>query len=253
MQRELHRMMDPADASEFALTCHNVTKVYREGSRELVVLQGVSLSVTAGSRVAIVGRSGSGKSTLLHILAGLDTATAGEVNVAGRDMTSANSDARAAIRGAHMGFVYQNHHLLPEFSAVENVAMPLRIAGLGKADAMGQAMALLEAVGLQHRLEHLPHALSGGERQRVAVARALAGRPTIVLADEPTGNLDAENAAQVMELMARLAVEQGTAFLVVTHDRSMLGMFDRVHTLVDGQLDHDDDKQRVAGGKPVQT
>ena len=203
------------------------------------VLRNVDLRLSAGERVAIVGRSGSGKSTLLHILAGLDTADQGRIEVGNRNMATALPNIRAEIRGAEMGFVYQNHHLLTEFTALENVAMPARIAGVRRRAAEANAAGLLEEVGLTQRANHLPNALSGGERQRVAVARALAGQPSVVLADEPTGNLDRENAAIVMAMIARLSAEKGTAFLVVTHDVSMLGKFDRVLDLADGTLvDH---------------
>lgn len=221
------------------LQASGVAKSFHQGSSEIVVLQDIDLILKAGERVAIIGRSGSGKSTLLHILAGLDSADSGEIVVSGENMTTADANTRAAIRGAHMGFVYQNHHLLPEFSALENVAMPIRIAGGDRASAARQAAELLTDVGLEHRLDHLPNALSGGERQRVAVARALAGNPSVVLADEPTGNLDAENAEAVMALIARLSAQRATAFLVVTHEIALLSAFDRVLDLVDGRLlDH---------------
>lgn len=213
-----------------------ITRTYHQGDTVVEVLHGVDIELARGERVAIVGRSGSGKSTLLHVLAGLDTADAGEVYVGDTNMTTASANAKAQLRGAHMGFVYQNHHLLPEFTALENVAMPIRINGASRTDAEAQARDLLRDVGLADRMHHLPSALSGGERQRVAVARALAGNPSVVLADEPTGNLDRENAQQVMNLVNSLSVERGTAFLVVTHDVSMLDEFDRVLNLVDGRL-----------------
>lgn len=213
-----------------------ITRTYHQGDTVVEVLHGVDIELARGERVAIVGRSGSGKSTLLHVLAGLDTADAGEVYVGDTNMTTASANAKAQLRGAHMGFVYQNHHLLPEFTALENVAMPIRINGASRTDAEAQARDLLRDVGLADRMHHLPSALSGGERQRVAVARALAGNPSVVLADEPTGNLDRENARQVMNLVNSLSVERGTAFLVVTHDVSMLDEFDRVLNLVDGRL-----------------
>ncbi len=222
-----------------ALCAVGISKTFHQGQSVIQVLQNVSLSLAPGERVAIVGRSGSGKSTLLHILAGLDTADSGSIQVGGEDMTTADANRRAEIRGGQMGFVYQNHHLLPEFTALENVAMPIRIAGGTRREAETQAAQLLQEVGLADRASHLPNALSGGERQRVAVARALAGAPSVVLADEPTGNLDRENAALVMALVSRLSVQRNTAFLVVTHDVSMLGKFDRVLDLVDGVLvDH---------------
>ena len=222
-----------------ALLALGVAKTFHQGSTAIEVLRNVDLRLSAGERVAIVGRSGSGKSTLLHILAGLDTADQGRIEVGNRNMATALPNIRAEIRGAEMGFVYQNHHLLTEFTALENVAMPARIAGVRRRAAEANAAGLLEEVGLTQRANHLPNALSGGERQRVAVARALAGQPSVVLADEPTGNLDRENAAIVMAMIARLSAEKGTAFLVVTHDVSMLGEFDRVLDLADGTLvDH---------------
>ena len=223
-------------AQSEVLRAHGLGKTFYQGEVAIEVLRDVELSLGAGERVAIVGRSGSGKSTLLHILAGLDSADAGSVWVVGRQMGGLDANERAEVRGAHMGFVYQNHHLLPEFTALENVAMPLRIAGLERRQAETEARKLLEDVGLSARTDHLPSALSGGERQRVAVARALAGAPSVVLADEPTGNLDSENAQVVMNLLISLSVDQGTAFLVVTHDVSMLGAFDRVLSLTDGRL-----------------
>ena len=222
-----------------ALLALGVAKTFHQGSTAIEVLRNVDLRLSAGGRVAIVGRSGSGKSTLLHILAGLDTADQGRIEVGNRNMATALPNIRAEIRGAEMGFVYQNHHLLTEFTALENVAMPARIAGVRRRAAEANAAGLLKEVGLTQRANHLPNALSGGERQRVAVARALAGQPSVVLADEPTGNLDRENAAIVMAMIARLSAEKGTAFLVVTHDVSMLGKFDRVLDLADGTLvDH---------------
>ena len=214
----------------------DLCKAYEQGETAIRVLDHASLAVSAGERIGIVGRSGSGKSTLLHVLAGLDSADSGQVIVAGQDMTAADVDRRAWLRGKYMGFVYQNHHLLPEFTALENVSMPIRILGTAKAAAEQEARVLLEEVGLAERLTHRPGALSGGERQRVAVARALAGAPQVVLADEPTGNLDADNAASVMQLMARLSRDLGIAFVVVTHDTSMLGLFDQVLLLADGAL-----------------
>ncbi|MCR9261333.1 MAG: ABC transporter ATP-binding protein [Pseudomonadaceae bacterium] len=225
-----------AAGDKTVLQAVSLVKQYRQGSSTIDVLQGLDLNLAAGERVAVVGRSGSGKSTLLHVLAGLDTVDSGTVTVRGENMTAADPNRKAALRGAHMGFVYQNHHLLPEFSAVENVAMPIRIAGGDNRTAIEQAGELLTQVGLAERLQHLPSELSGGERQRVAVARALAGNPAVVLADEPTGNLDSETAAVVMALMASLCRRSGTAFLVVTHDVSMLGEFDRALRLIDGQL-----------------
>jgi lipoprotein-releasing system ATP-binding protein len=223
----------------FALKAEGLCKSYRQGEATIEVLKSVGLDILRGEKVAIVGRSGSGKSTLLHVLAGLDSADAGHVWVDGVDLVSADNDSRANVRAQSMGFVYQNHHLLAEFTALENVAMPLRIAGEGVADSTALAYQLLQEVGLSDRVEHLPEALSGGERQRVAVARAVAGDPSIVLADEPTGNLDRENADQVLEMISNLAAQHDTGFLVVTHDESMLNDFSRTLRLENGSLVHD--------------
>ena len=222
--------------STCVLRADNLSKRFVQGASEIAVLSGLSFDLHAGEQVAVIGRSGSGKSTLMHILAGLDTPDEGSVWIAGVDMAAASNDERAAIRGKSMGFVYQNHHLLPEFTAQENVAMPLRISGVKRLDAEDQAKALLGEVGLGARTTHLPHQLSGGERQRVAVARALAGDPQIILADEPTGNLDIDNATQVLELMHRMSADHGCAFVVVTHDQDTLPRFDRSVQLVDGKL-----------------
>tara|TARA_B100000767_G_scaffold275594_1_gene313587 strand:- start:2022 stop:2729 length:708 start_codon:yes stop_codon:yes gene_type:complete len=220
-----------------ALQAIDVHKRFYQGATVVPVLNGIDLALAPGERVAIIGRSGSGKSSLLHILAGLDTADEGRVNVVGEDMGGASSEQRAALRCAYMGFVYQQHHLLPEFSAVENVALPQRLNRIDKVAAEASSREILEAVGLGHRLEHLPSALSGGERQRVAVARALAHQPRLVLADEPTGNLDRTSAVQLMDLMVSLSEANGTAFLVVTHDVSMLHRFHRVLTLNEGRIE----------------
>ena len=218
------------------LSAHNLRKRFVDGEQELGVLNGVDVEVKAGERVAIVGRSGSGKSTLLHILAGLTDPDLGEVRVAGQSMTNASSDVRAAIRNRHMGFVYQFHHLLPEFSALENVAMPLIISGRASSKSKERAISLLAAVDLAERLGHRPHQLSGGERQRVAVARAMATEPDILLADEPTGNLDRENAIQVLRLMESMSEDTGTAFVVVTHDASVADKMSCSFVLEDGKL-----------------
>ena len=218
------------------LIAKSLAKAFAQGSEAITVLQDINLQVGAGERVAIVGRSGSGKSTLLHLLAGLDEADAGGVEVAGENMTPASNEARTALRRQYMGFVYQQHHLLPEFTALENVALPLRLNGASQQDAQSRGADLLERVGLGHRLSHIPSELSGGERQRVAVARALVHGPKLVLADEPTGNLDAISAAELMSLMVELSESRTVAFLVVTHDATMLHHFDRVLTLTEGGL-----------------
>ena len=223
-------------SEEVVLQAEGIHKSFKQNDENVAVLLGVDFSVTAGEQVAIVGPSGSGKSSLLHILAGLDSADHGSVCVAGEDMGAVYADERARIRREKMGFVYQRHHLLAEFSAVENVAMPQRLRGISDQNARQAAAALLEQVGMGHRLEHLPSALSGGERQRVAVARALVNKPSVVLTDEPTGSLDRDSAQQLMSLLSALSREQGTAFVVVTHDLSMLEQFDRVERLERGVL-----------------
>jgi lipoprotein-releasing system ATP-binding protein len=222
--------------STIILNAKGIEKRFAQGDASIEVLGGVDLSLAAGERVAIVGRSGSGKSSLLHVLAGLDDVNQGQIFVAGEPMAAASNDARTALRRKYMGFVYQQHHLLPEFSALENVALPLRLNGLSQTIAEQQSRKLLDRIGLGARVEHLPGELSGGERQRVAVARALIHQPKLVMADEPTGNLDTTSAAELMALMVELSESSGVAFLVVTHDPFMLHQFDRVLTLVDGKL-----------------
>ena len=222
--------------STIILNAKGIEKRFAQGDASIEVLGGVDLSLVAGERVAIVGRSGSGKSSLLHVLAGLDDVNQGQIFVAGEPMAAASNDARTALRRKYMGFVYQQHHLLPEFSALENVALPLRLNGLSQTIAEQQSRELLDRIGLGARVQLLPGELSGGERQRVAVARALIHQPKLVMADEPTGNLDTTSAAELMALMVELSESSGVAFLVVTHDPSMLHQFDRVLTLVDGKL-----------------
>ena len=214
----------------------NVNKTFSQGGRSIEVLTDLNLELKNKERVAIVGRSGCGKSTLLHVLAGLDEVDSGVINVIGSDLTKASSDERAQLRLRMMGFVYQAHHLLPEFSAVENVAMPLRLQGASATESARAAGDLLIEIGLAERLDHFPDQMSGGERQRVAVARAVCANPTILLADEPTGNLDFDSAVEVMNVLTDLAQSKSIALLVVTHDQAMLSQFDRVYELADGTL-----------------
>ena len=222
--------------SDAVVRAEGLGKTYREGGLNTRVFEGLDFAVAPGETVAILGASGAGKSTLLHLLGGLDTPTAGEVYVAGQKMSALSDAARGRLRNGALGFVYQFHHLLPEFTALENVMLPVLLGQADVKQAGARARELLEAVGLGHRLEHKPGELSGGERQRAAVARALVNRPACVLGDEPTGNLDEKTAATVFELMLALNREQGTSLVVVTHDRSLARRLDRVLELHEGRL-----------------
>jgi lipoprotein-releasing system ATP-binding protein len=218
------------------LEARNVHKSFRQGPVTLEVLQGIAISVATGERIAIVGASGSGKTTLLQILGGLDRPTTGQVLVDGKDIHQQSEQERGALRNRSLGFVYQFHHLLPEFSALENVAMPLLVRRMKVADARAKARSLLDRVGLGQRLGHRPDQLSGGERQRAAVARALVTEPKVVLADEPTGNLDGTNAESVFALMLELNRELGTSLIVVTHDMRLASRMDRMYAIEGGVL-----------------
>ena len=229
-------MTNETQAGRAVLSCRNLGKSYDEGPQAVVVLADLQLELLPGERVAIVGSSGSGKSTLLNMLGGLDTPSTGSVWLAGEELSALNEKQRGLLRNRALGFVYQFHHLLAEFSALQNVCMPLLIGRVAIPEARQRATALLERVGLGHRLSHKPAELSGGERQRVAIARALANRPGLVLLDEPTGNLDQHTAQGIQDLMRELSSSSQTAFLVVTHDMALARQMDRVLRLEDGRL-----------------
>lgn len=229
-------MNENVTVNEPVLVCRDVVRRFDEGSSVLEVLSGVDLEVLPGERLAIIGASGSGKTTLLQVLGGLDEPTTGQISVGGHSMAQISETEKGLLRNKYIGFVYQFHHLLPEFSAEENVAMPLLIRGVTRAQALQDARDLLSRVGLGERLTHKPGELSGGERQRAAVARALINRPALVLADEPTGNLDAGNGAQVLSLMLELNRELQTSLVIVTHDHSIASQMDRILVLENGRL-----------------
>ncbi|MRN36983.1 lipoprotein-releasing system ATP-binding protein LolD [Neisseria sp. N95_16] len=222
--------------NNIVLKCENVGKSYKDGALNVQVLNGLNLEVAQGQSVSIIGSSGSGKSTLLHILGGLDMPSEGRVTLMGQDLGQMSQKQLGLLRNQYLGFVYQFHHLLPEFSALENVMMPLLIGKKTKAEAEAQAAVMLEKVGLKQRMLHRPSELSGGERQRAAIARALVTQPKCLLADEPTGNLDRKNAQNVLDMMLDLKNELGTSLIVVTHDDELAVRFERVMTMQDGRL-----------------
>ena len=220
------------------ISCKNISKFFNDGKLNVEVLKGVNLSVKAGEKLAIVGSSGSGKSTLLHILGGLDLPSQGEVNILGNNIAKLTDADRGILRNRSIGFIYQFHHLLPEFTALENVSMPLLIRGVDVKTAQQNAEIMLERVGLKERMSHKPGQLSGGERQRAAIARALVTRPKVIMADEPTGNLDQRTALKVFELMQELNDDLKTAFIIVTHDLLLARKMDKTYQLLDGVLTH---------------
>lgn len=230
------KILDSMEENNIVLACEHLQKTYSQGPQEVQVLRDVNLHIAAGDRIAIVGSSGSGKTTLLNLLGGLDLPTAGTVRVAGRDLASVNETERGLLRNKYLGFVYQFHHLLGEFTALENVCMPLLIAGVGVDTAKQRSNAMLAKVGLSARVQHKPSELSGGERQRVAIARALVTEPRCVLLDEPTGNLDRNTAREIQHLMIELNKNLGISFIVVTHDEQLAGAMNRQLILKDGVL-----------------
>ncbi len=222
--------------SELVIDCQGISKRFKEGPLDVEVLKGINLSIKKSEKIAILGASGSGKSTLLHILGGLDLPTQGKVFVQGKDLSTLSEAQRGELRNKSLGFIYQFHHLLPEFSALENVAMPLLIGDHTVTEAQEKAVDMLSKVGLEHRLEHKPAQLSGGERQRAAIARALVTNPRAVLADEPTGNLDRNTAESIFALMQELNEASGTSLIVVTHDLELAKRMDAIYQLTDGVL-----------------
>ncbi|WP_372862158.1 lipoprotein-releasing ABC transporter ATP-binding protein LolD [Pseudoalteromonas sp.] len=222
--------------NDLVISCEQISKAYQDGQNQVEVLKGVDLALTQGEMLAIVGSSGSGKSTLLHILGTLDTASSGSARIKNQDVAKLSRSQQAAFRNQNLGFIYQFHHLLMEFSAVENVAMPLLIKGLSAKEANIKALDMLDKVGLAHRSSHKPSALSGGERQRVAIARALVTEPALVLADEPTGNLDKQNAIKIYDLINQLNKSLNTSFVVVTHDLELADKLGKIAYLDDGKL-----------------
>lgn len=221
---------------EYVIECEHVSKTYDDGHLQVSVLDDLNFKIGSGRSISVVGASGSGKSTLLHLLGGLDTPSSGSIRLMGRDITELSQKAIGQLRNQYLGFVYQFHHLLPEFTALENVMMPLLIGHMPKAQAEEQAREMLDKVGLKQRLAHRPGELSGGERQRAAIARALVTHPACILADEPTGNLDRKNASNVLDMMLDLQHELGTSLVVVTHDDELAVRFDEVLTVSDGKL-----------------